>query len=284
MLKLLPSLGLTLILLTPFSSFGECLGDKGAKNSYSVYVVPQLSPTHIYTHWSPLLEQLGKRSKQCFDLVVSPNIPVFEKQLLTGKADFAFVNPYHAVMAFRAHQYKPLVADGKNKLDGIVVVRADSNLSDLKALNNSKIAFPAPNAFAASLLIRALLTKDTISFEPIYVKSHENVYRSVIVGDVAAGGGVNNTFNREPPEIQAQLKVLYRTPKYMPHPFIANPRIPMSVQKAVQDSFIAMGADPALKEMLNDVQIPEPMAVDFKRDYMPLENLKLEKFVVISEN
>ena len=187
-------------------------------------------------------------------------------------------------MAFKAHQYIPLIADGKNKLDGLIVVRADSNINKLKDLNHSKIAFPAPNAFAASLLIRSFLMQEGIVFEPIYVKSHKNVYWSVMTGDVPAGGGVNNTFFREPDEIKNQLRILYKTPMFMPHPFIANPRVPPNVQRAVQDAFLSMKKDPALAELLNNVQIPEPIAVDYRKDYMPIDRLRLEKFAVSSEN
>ena len=265
-------------------TYGECIGDKTAKKLYSVYIVPQTAISQLYSHWVPLLEHLGKRSNQCFELIVPATIPVFEKQLLNGKADFAFVNPYHAVMAFKAHQYIPLIADGKNKLDGLIVVRADSNINKLKDLNHSKIAFPAPNAFAASLLIRSFLMQEGIVFEPIYVKSHKNVYWSVMTGDVPAGGGVNNTFFREPDEIKNQLRILYKTPMFMPHPFIANPRVPPNVQRAVQDAFLSMKKDPALAELLNNVQIPEPIAVDYRKDYMPIDRLRLEKFAVSSEN
>ena len=271
-------------LWTPLLTYGECIGDRAAEKSYSVYIVPQTAISKLYSDWTPLLEHLGKRSNQCFDLIVPSTIPAFEKQLFSGKADFAFVNPYHAVMAFKAHQYTPLIADGKNKLDGLIVVRADSKINELKQLNHSKIAFPAPNAFAASLLIRSFLMQEGITFEPIYVKSHKNVYWSVMAGDVPAGGGVNNTFFREPDEIKDRLRILYKTPMFMPHPFVANPRVPSKVQRAVKDAFLSMKNDPALTEILNNVQIADPITVDYRKDYMPIEKLRLEKYAVRSDN
>ena len=264
--------------------FADCLGDKSAKKPRSVYIVPQLTVSLTYTYWAPLLEQLGKESKQCYELVVPATIPLFEKELLSGKPDFAFMNPYHAVQAFRAHKYIPLIADGKNKLGGIIVVRADSKVSNLKDLNDSRIAFPAPNAFAASLLVRSLLTQDKVNYTSTYVKSHQNVYRSVITGDTLAGGGVNNTFDREPEEIKSQLRILYKTPLFMPHPFAANPRIPLAEQNTLKSAFISMKSDPALTELLNNVQIPDPIEVSYKQDYLRFEKLNLEKFVVSSEN
>lgn len=275
-----------LLLITMLSSpiLAECLGDKSIKKTRSVYIVPQLTPSQTYAVWAPLLEHLGKQSKQCFELVVPATIPLFEKEVLSGKPDFAFLNPYHAVMAFRAHKYIPLIADNKNKLNGIIVVRADSKLTNLKGLDDAKLVFPAPNAFAASLLIRSLLTQSGVKYSTTYVKSHQNVYRSVITGDALAGGGVNNTLEREPDEIKSQLKILFETPSFMPHPFAANPRISLNEQNAVKSAFISMKSNPAMAELLNKVQIPDPIEVNYEKDYQPLEKLNLEKFVVNSEN
>jgi len=270
---------LFLILSFPFAAFGSCLGDQTSGKSRSVYIVPQLTVAKTYSQWAPFLEKLGLQSKQCFELIIPATIPLFEKELLSGKPDFAFVNPYHAVMAYRAKKYTPLVADGMNKLGGIIVVRADSNLNNLNALNGSKIAFPSPNSFGASLLVRSTLTKAGIAFETIYVTSHQNTYRSVIAGDVIAGGGINNTFERESPEIKAQLKVMYTTPLFMAHPFVANPRVPLSEQKIIKETFISMKTDPSLMGLLDNLGIPDPIAVDYKNDYLPLEKLQLDKFV-----
>jgi phosphonate transport system substrate-binding protein len=284
-LRPLQSIGLVLlaVFISP-SVFGECLGDKSAKNTRSVYIVPQLTVSQTFTLWAPLLEQLGIQSKQCFELVVPATIPLFEKEILSGKPDFAFVNPYHAVMAFNARKYIPLIADGKNKLSGIILIRADSKISNLKDLNGSTIAFPAPNSFAASLLTRSYLTQSGVAFTARYVNTHQNVYRSIIAGDVQAGGGVNNTFNRESDEIKSQLKILYETPSFMPHPFVANPRIPLGEQNDVKNAFLLMKSNPSTAGLLNKVQIPDPIEVNYKKDYLPLTKLKLEKFIVSSEN
>jgi phosphonate transport system substrate-binding protein len=267
------------MLVYPFAALGACLGDQTVSKSRSVYIVPQLTVSKTYAYWAPLLEKLGLKSKQCFELIIPATIPLFEKELLSGKPDFAFVNPYHVVMAFPTQKYIPLVADGKSKLGGIIVVRTDSRLDTINTLQNSKIAFPSPNAFGASLLIRSSLTKAGISFEPVYVRSHQNVYRSVIAGDVLAGGGINHTFEREPAEIKAQLKIVFTTPLFMPHPFVANPRVPLSEQKDIQQAFIAMKTEPSLLVLLDNVGIPDPISVDYKIDYQPLEKLQLDKFV-----
>ncbi|MFM7012975.1 MAG: PhnD/SsuA/transferrin family substrate-binding protein, partial [Betaproteobacteria bacterium] len=123
------------------------------------------------------------------------------------------------------------------------------------------------------------LARDGIAFTPQYVKSHENVYRAVILGDALAGGGVNNTLAREPGEVRDQLRVLMRTPNYMPHPFSAHPRVPASFRTVVTEAFMQMAQDESLKTLLHDIQISQPVKVDYVRDYYPLDQLGLGKFV-----
>lgn len=275
------------LFLTAFTTIAtaqiQCVGDTTGKVR-SVYIVPQLSANQLYGSWAPILDKVGKDTKQCFDIRIPATIPEFETAFLTGQADYAFMNPYHMVMAHKAKGYVPLVADSKILLDGIIVVRADSNIETIRDLKGTKMAFPAPNAFAASLLIRATLARSNIMIDPVYVKTHTNVYRAVIMGDVAAGGGVNNTFDREPQAVRDKLRILYRTPKFTSHPFSANPRITKATRDEVINSFIKLSATPEGQAMLDRVQMPLPVSVTYTDDYAPLEMLGLERFVQRGNN
>ena len=258
-----------------------CLGDKNSLYSYKVYIVPQLTATQIYTRWAPVLERIGKETKQCFDVVVPTSIPQFEKDLSEGKPDFAYMNPYHAVMKWKNNKYIPLIASS-DPIFGILAVDKDGPLHHVKQLNGSRIAFPAPNAFAASLLIRSTLDRDGVQFEPVYVKTHSNVYRSIVRGNVAAGGGIQSTLMSEPPELKAELRILMETMRYTSHPFSANARIPERVRKDVQNAFLALGQSTEGADFLKGVQLAKPMPVSYQANYQPLESLRLEKYVVNS--
>jgi phosphonate transport system substrate-binding protein len=256
----------------------NCLGDKGAPKPYVVSVVPQLTASETYSHWAPVLEAVGLATKQCFTLSISKSIPEFEAELLAGTPDFSYMNPYHQVMAYRRQAYRPLVADA-TPLTGILVVRRDSGITKLEALNGQQVAYPSPNAFAASLIIRATLSQLGIEIQPIYVKTHSNVYRSVLQADVVAGGAINTTLLREPEGLQSQLKVLFESPGYRAHPFSAHPRVPVALQDGVAKAMIAYANSQSGASAMNRAQMPQPVAVTYARDYLPLEQLKLESFV-----
>jgi phosphonate transport system substrate-binding protein len=205
----------------------------------------------------------------------------FETELVNGFADFVYMNPYHYLMARKAQGYLPLVRDGSRLLSGQLLVRRDSTLQSVQELNGKTIAFPDPNAFAASLYMRALLQdKVKIHFTPRYLGTHANVYRHVIFGSVAAGVGVNLTLARERPETLAELRVLYETPGTAPHPLCAHPRVPIVLRERVAQAMLDLAKSEEGRRLLSGVDIPQPVRADYARDYRPLEKLDLQKYTV----
>jgi phosphonate transport system substrate-binding protein len=218
-----------------------------------------------------------------FKLHFSRSIPDFEQDFQRGIPDFAFLNPYHAVMAKRSQNYVPLLRDSK-PLTGIIVVRSDDPATSVSQLDKHELAFPAPNAFGASLYLRALLAEEFhIRVTPRYVKTHSNVYRHVIMGEAVAGGGVNNTLDHESAEVRGRLRVLYETPGVAPHPIVVHPRVPEAVRKKLSEALLRLAADPANALLFAAVQLSSPVEADYARDYQPLERLKLERYVVSGE-
>ena len=264
------------------TALAACLGDANSGKVYTFDVVPQLTAAKIYTTWSPLLQRVGQDAHLCFELRVSATIPEFEQKLLKGEPEFVFLNPYHAVLAQQKKKYQPLLADSEDLLTGILVVRADSPIKNLEELKGKSITFPAPNAFAASLLIRAELAKKKIDITPVFVKTHSNVYRSVIGKDVIAGGGVNNTLDNEAPEVRQQLRVLYETSAYTPHPVATHPSVSAAVRERFLKTMLQLTQDEDGRKLLDGINLHKPQAVTYTKHYKPLESLQLEKFLVLT--
>lgn len=267
--KILSSIVLCFVLFTQAAS---------AKDTYTFAVVPQSSAADIYKNWSPFLAALSSELNVTFELKVYPSIPQFEEALLKGTPDFAYMNPYHMVMAHKV-PYEPLVRD-KTDLLGILVVAKSSGLKSVKDLDGKLIVFPSPNAFAASLYMRALLTeKEKIHFTTKYVKTHQNVYRSVALAMAAGGGGVQKTLDDEEPGLQDKLTVLYTTPGSASHPIAAHSRVPAQLRKSVEKAILKIGADPKNKEMMKKIDLANPVSADYKKDYERLSHLGLDKYV-----
>jgi phosphonate transport system substrate-binding protein len=250
----------------------------------TVGVVPQFTSLQIHKDWTPFLERLSRDSGVPLKLKIYQRIPEFENDMLKGGPDFVFMNPYHQVMAKRAAGYVPLVRDNK-PLTGILLVRHDSPVKTLKDLAGEKLAFPAPNAFGASLYMRALLAEqEGVKIEPVYVKTHSNVFRQIILGEMAAGGTIRSAFQREPDTVTTQLRVLFETPGVAPHPLSAHPRVSKEQRRALTEAILSLREDRAAAPLMQGVQMVEPVVADYVRDYQPLERLKLEKYLVIEKD
>lgn len=254
-----------------------------ATTAYNIAIVPQFTTVDIGMGWAPLLDRIHRETGILLQIRATANIPAFEAEFLAGIPDFVFLNPYHMVMAAKAQGYRPLLRSSK-ALAGILVTRKSGPIKRLADLNGATLAFPAPNAFGASLYLRALLIeKEQITLKPVYVGTHQNVYRHVLYGDAQAGGGLESTLNREPVEVQRRLKVLYRTPDSAPHPLAAHPRVPKEVSDKLAQTLRRMASDPAGRKLLQRVGLDTPIPADYARDYAPLEKLKLDRHLQIEQ-
>lgn len=251
----------------------------GNAAEYTLAIVPQSSPASTYRQWTPFAERLGRLIGERLQIRVYRTFDEFETDLVNGRVDFAYMNPYHLLIARKQQGYIPLLRDGSRLLSGVLVVRRDSPVKSPQDLDGRDIGFPDPDAFAASLYMRALLQeKEKIRFQPRYFTTHSNVYRHVILGTVAAGGGVNVTLARERPEARNELRVMYETPATSPHPLCAHPRISAALQQRVIQAVLSMVEDDDGRAALKLIDIPQPVRASYARDYQSLEKLQLEKY------
>jgi phosphonate transport system substrate-binding protein len=251
-----------------------------ARAPLGVAVVPQFSAAVLHRDWTPLLDLWGRRAGVTFQLQLHTSIPRFEAEVLAGTADLCYLNPYHQVMAHRSQGYLPL-ARSRVPLTGVLVVRRDDPIASLRALDGRTLAFPAPNAFGASLWMRALLTeRERLQFTPQYVQTHSNVYRQVLAGQAAAGGGVNHTLHQEREEVRQGLRVLFETPGAAPHPVSAHLRLDPGLRQTLTESLLELAGQPEGEALLRAVEMEGLVRADHGRDYAPLEAYRLERYVV----
>lgn len=244
---------------------------------YRLSIVPQYTPLIIHRNWQPLLARLQKDTGIKLKVKTYNNFRQFLAGLRAGEADFSYLAPYHLVLARRVQSYEPLIRDDSKQLVGLLMVRKESPLTSVHELEGKTIAFPSPNAFAASLYMRSWLKKNVgISFTPRYVGTHDNVYRHIVRGSVHAGSGVNSTLAGQPVALQQRLRILYEVPGVVAHPFVAHSRVPKHVQEKVQKAFLGLMNDTEGQQLLSAVQIMKPVAAEYQRDYAQIESMGLE--------
>ena len=252
-----------------------------ADNDYSFGVVPQFEARELASIWVPILAELSKRTGLNLTMKGSPRIPEFEVAFEAGEFDFAYMNPYHALVAARKQGYIPLVRDAK-PLYGVITVRKDSPYKDVRQLAGKKVSFPAPNAFGASLLIRADL--DEIFHTKVvalYAQTHTSAYLNTALGISEASGGIKATFEQQAPDIRDSLRILYETRKVPSHPILAHPRVPIAHRALVKNAILDMANTPEGAALL--AKIPMLKAIPATpAEFAALKSFKLEKYYVKS--
>jgi phosphonate transport system substrate-binding protein len=246
----------------------------------TVGFVPQQSTTELARLWIPILNRLQEGIPFKLRFATAPDIPTFEKRMAQGLYDFAYMNPQHYAVFSKRPGYAAFVREKGRKLRGIVVVQRDSPIKSLQDLAGREVAFPAPNSFAATLLVRGELARLGVDVKPRFVNSHESVYLNVTRGVMSAGGGVQGTLQSSPADVRAQLRVLWQSSPFNPHPFAAHPRVPLDDVAALRAAFLSLESDPMAQAALGDLAFKgfEPGA---DADWNDVRGLKLGDLSVV---
>ena len=246
---------LTHLIAITVIAIGANASPVSAADTLTFGVVPQQSASKLARLWTPIARYLGERTGLEVRFATAPDIPEFERRVARGEYDVAYMNPYHFIVFNENPGYHALVHARDKRIRGIIVTRKDNPISDLRALNGQRLAFPAPAAFAASILTRAKLASLSVAFEPVYVSSHDSVYRAVAQGLFAAGGGVMRTLNNVEPAIRDQLRVLWTTDGYTPHAIAAHPDMDSGTRKRLTEALVDMTQDETGRALLRAIRL-----------------------------
>lgn len=242
---------------------------------YTVGVVPQFDQRKLFGIWSPILDELSKKTGFKFKLVVTQSVSEFETQLSRGGFDFVYANPYHIFRERSRQGYMPLLRD-QEPLRGIIVVAKDGPIQTIEQLNGQVLAVPSMNALGASLMVRAdLARKFKVSVVPFNVKTHSSVYLHVANGLAPAGGGVEKTLAEQDARVRDLLRVIYVTREIPSHPIAVHPRVPERVAKAFQSAFLELAKRDSTLQFIRQIPMTAPVATSMQ-EYHPMKDWGIE--------
>lgn len=247
---------------------------------YKVGIVPQFEQRKLYRIWRPILDRLEKLAGLKLTLVGTSKISEFEKHLVAGKFDIAYMNPYHLLQGNSSQGYLPVIHDGNRKLKGILVVHKESGITNPRQLDGKIVAFPSPNALGASLLLRAELSRIfNIKIQPKYVKTHSSVYLHVAKHLVTAGGGIKRTLTAQNDIIRSELRIIHETQGVAPHPIAFHPRMPATDREKLLSAILKMGDNPNDCKLLDNIPMTKVKKTSLA-DYKSLTELGLKAFYI----
>jgi phosphonate transport system substrate-binding protein len=260
------------------ASFGVLFGQAGDE-VFSFSAAPQFSVQNMHQIWAPIVSEISKQTGKKIELKLYDSIPKFESAIKAGEIDFAFVNPYIVTKLKKNAGYEPIVRDSK-MLSGLLLVKKDSPIKSVKELEGKTLVFPTPTALAASLLVRAeLREKEGVRFSSKYVNSHTNVYLHILTNKSAAGGSVNKALELEREDIKSGLRVLYKTASVAPHPIVVHKRVSKEMSDSFKNAIISLALNKNFVGMMTKAQLASPVEALYERDYLPIDRLKLEKYL-----
>lgn len=236
------------ILLLSFSVQAQQKNESQPTISFGI--VPQQSARVLAKKWIPIFNYLEKKTGYKIVFKTTKTIPEFEKNVMSKSYDFAYMNPYHYTVFHEKPGYRALLKQGSKQIIGIVVVQKDSPIQSLEDLKGKKIAFPAPAAFAATVIPQSVMKQKNLDFFPFYTSSHESVYKNVSYGNFVAGGGIERTFANTPKAITDNLRVLWRSKGYTPHAIAAAPHVNEDISRAITKAFLSMNKDAEGRKLL----------------------------------
>ncbi len=217
-------------------------------------VVPQQSPLKLSKKWIKVTNYLYSQTGIKVVFKKQRSIPKFEEELYAGNYDIAYMNPYHFIVANQKQNYEAFTRAKKN-IVGILLAKEKSVNFDSENLKGKTFLFPAPNAFAATLLPKFEL-KQKYGFnideeaKVMYVNSHDSVYKGIARDIGYLGGGIIRTFNNfNGKKDKGKINIVYKTNPYPSHPIAAHPRVSKEVVKKLQDAFLTMPND--IKKILS---------------------------------
>lgn len=216
-------------------------------------VVPQQSPLKLSQQWNKVTQYLTEKTGINIIFKTESSIPLFEEKLYAGQYDLAYMNPYHFVVANAKENYQAKLRSNKD-IVGILLSKDKDLVINKRNLMGKTFLYPAPNAFAATLLTKyELKSKFDLDIEKdahiLYVNSHDSVYKGIQrnIGDI--GGGIVRTFEAFNEQEKEKLHIVYKTEKYPSHPIAFHQNVSEADTQKLIQAFLEMPKE--LKEIIN---------------------------------
>lgn len=206
----------------PQSVYIPTFSDTPPQTNKTVYIFgihPLHNPQRLHEIFGPMMAYLNEQIPgSVFKLEASRNYSIYDNKLYSRQFHFALPNPYQTVNSLK-HGYRVFgkMADDEN-FRGIILVRKDSGIQQVKDLKHKAVSFPAPTALAATMMPQYYLQTHGLSvmqdIDIHYVGSQESSIMNVMLGDTAAGATWPppwRALSKERPELARELKIMWQT-------------------------------------------------------------------------
>jgi phosphonate transport system substrate-binding protein len=226
-------------------------------------IYPANNPQNLHQIYGPLIDYLNKKMPEVtFQMASSATYEDFDKRLSGAYFHFVISNPYQALEAVQ-HGYKIYAKMGDDeRCKGLIVVKKNGPVKALTDLKNQTISFPAPTAFAATMMpLYYLHTRGmdvNRDIKRLYTISHESSMMSVYLGKTIAAASWSlawKRFQKQNPEFASKLEVKWETPSLINNACLVRSDVSPQLAGKVTTLLLSMQLDAQGKKILDNIFI-----------------------------
>ncbi|MDH4232974.1 MAG: phosphate/phosphite/phosphonate ABC transporter substrate-binding protein [Nitrospirota bacterium] len=243
---------------------------------YTFALPPFLPLVTTHANWSPFVDRLGRETGLQFEMKLYETMDEFEEDIVLGKPDFVFIHSVLVVAARSAQNYIPLVRNSR-PVAGAFVVRKDSPIKTIQDLEGKTVAFVGDKNLCRALLDHALRELH-ISVNAVFAITANNMLKYVVLSKADAGGALDATVEKMPPDLLDQVRVIHKTNKIAPHALVAHPRVPEKIRTSVTEAVLTMASDGEGRSLMARIPLDSPVMADYDRDYRTLEQMNIRRY------
>lgn len=211
-------------------------------------VPPYDTPSRLTSRYEPLMKYLSESLERPVRLHVATSYGEQVRQLVEGKVDLAYMGPTSYLRAHdrygKGEAERVRLVAAESPYIGVIVVRRDSPVHQVRDLTGRTFAFGAHHSFASHYMPRAMLLRQGVQLADLtdyaYLGRHERVVLAVLHGDYDAGGttlGIARKYlEREP-----GLRIIEHSPPLPPLAVVARPGLADETFQRVQSALLEPG-------------------------------------------
>ncbi len=225
--------------------------------------------------WQAIFDYLEDKTGLEFQFKLARSQLDFELKLAKGYYDLAYITPLQFVAFHDYPGYKAIAKRKAQPIRGMIFVKRNGPINTLSELRGATIAFPGLLNFPASVAPRESLHRLNFNIIPRFLSSEKQVFYEVEQDLFIAGGGTQAGFDAQTQEIQNSLKIIWSSPGFTPHAFVAHPRIPFFSINKLQRAMVRMNKRDEGKALLPYIFVKNGFEVARDSDWNEINQIDL---------
>lgn len=215
----------------------------------------RFSPVNQYdikltaAYWNPIINYVSEQSGVKLNLKIGRTSADTTSYVLAQEVEFVFSNhlfsPEREKLGWKVFGRREMAP-----VHGLIVVPADSSITDISQLQGQEVAFPGPEALIAYKFPYAQLLSRNIDVKVVFGGNQNGALAQLFAGKVKAVGGNSQLIEGYASRENKKFRVLWSSEPLYDLALMVSGKVPEKDVKAVANAFFNMHKNPRGLEIL----------------------------------